>query len=45
LIAFGADKHVLTALRAGAAGFLLMDTHRSRSSAALREVAVGQPVL
>ena len=45
LTTFDADVHVLAALRAGAAGFLLKDTPPSRIVAAIREVMAGQPVL
>ena len=45
LTTFDADAHVLAALRAGAAGFLLKDTPPTRIVAAIREVAAGLPVL
>ncbi|UQX04844.1 response regulator transcription factor [Streptomyces sp. RerS4] len=45
LTTFHTDLHVLRALRAGAAGFLLKDTPPSEIVAALRTVAAGDPVL
>ncbi|GGK86083.1 DNA-binding response regulator [Sphaerisporangium melleum] len=45
LTTFDADEHVLGALRAGAAGFLLKDTPPGEIVAAVRQVAIGHPVL
>jgi DNA-binding NarL/FixJ family response regulator len=45
LTTFDADEHVLRALRAGAAGFLLKDTPPKEIVAAVRQVAQGHPVL
>jgi DNA-binding NarL/FixJ family response regulator len=45
LTTFDADRHVLRALRAGAAGFLLKDTPPAEIVAAVRQVAEGRPVL
>jgi DNA-binding NarL/FixJ family response regulator len=45
LTTFDADVHVLRALRAGAAGFLLKDTPPAQIVTAVRQVAQGQPVL
>jgi DNA-binding NarL/FixJ family response regulator len=45
LTTFDADEHVLRALRAGAAGFVLKDTPPAEIVAAVRRVAQGQPVL
>ncbi|OZM70158.1 DNA-binding response regulator [Amycolatopsis antarctica] len=45
LTTFDADEHVLRALRAGAAGFLLKDTPPAEIVAAVRQVAAGRPVL
>jgi DNA-binding NarL/FixJ family response regulator len=45
LTTFDADEHVLRALRAGAAGFLLKDTPPAEIAAAVRRVARGEPVL
>ena len=45
LTTFDADHHVLRALRAGAAGFLLKDTPPAEIVAAVRQVAQGNPVL
>jgi DNA-binding NarL/FixJ family response regulator len=45
LTTFDADRHVLRALRAGAAGFLLKDTPPGEIVAAVRQVAEGWPVL
>jgi DNA-binding NarL/FixJ family response regulator len=45
LTTFDADAHVLRALRAGAAGFLLKDTPPDQIAAAVRQVVLGQPVL
>ena len=45
LTTFDADSHVLRALRAGAAGFILKDTPPEEIVAAIRRVAHGQPVL
>jgi DNA-binding NarL/FixJ family response regulator len=45
LTTFDADRHVLRALRAGAAGFLLKDTPPAEIVAAVRQVADGRPVL
>ncbi|MCS7483991.1 response regulator [Umezawaea endophytica] len=45
LTTFDADQHVLRALRAGAAGFLLKDTPPWEIVDAVRQVAKGLPVL
>ncbi|RLL70859.1 response regulator transcription factor [Streptomyces sp. Z26] len=45
LTTFDADAHVLRALRAGAAGFLLKDTPPADIVAAVRKVAAGDPAL
>ncbi|MFB9961352.1 response regulator transcription factor [Sinosporangium siamense] len=45
LTTFDADEHVLRALRAGAAGFLLKDTPPHEIVDAVRLVAAGRPVL
>jgi DNA-binding NarL/FixJ family response regulator len=45
LTTFDADEHVLRALRAGAAGFVLKDTPPHDILAALRRVVSGEPVL
>ncbi|MFJ6779071.1 response regulator [Streptomyces yangpuensis] len=45
LTTFHTDEHVLRALRAGAAGFLLKDTPPQEIVAAIRTVAAGDPVL
>jgi DNA-binding NarL/FixJ family response regulator len=45
LTTFDADEHVLRALRAGAAGFVLKDTPPDEIVAAIRRVAQGHPVL
>ncbi|WP_461031583.1 response regulator [Streptomyces mayteni] len=45
LTTFHTDGHVLRALRAGAAGFLLKDTPPREIVAAIRSVAAGDPVL
>lgn len=45
LTTFDADEHVLRALRAGAAGFILKDTPPEQLVAAIRQAAAGQPVL
>jgi DNA-binding NarL/FixJ family response regulator len=45
LTTFDADEHVLRALRAGAAGFVLKDTPPAEIVAAVRRVAQGEPVL
>ncbi|MFE7645311.1 response regulator [Streptomyces phaeoluteigriseus] len=45
LTTFHADEHVLRALRAGAAGFVLKDTPPARIVEAVRRVAAGDPVL
>jgi len=45
LTTFDADEHILRALRAGAAGFLLKDTPPQEIVAAIHRVAQGQPVL
>ncbi|MBB4933191.1 DNA-binding NarL/FixJ family response regulator [Lipingzhangella halophila] len=45
LTTFDADKHVLRALRAGAAGFVLKDTPPAEIVESVRRVARGQPVL
>ncbi|GAA2755623.1 response regulator [Actinopolymorpha rutila] len=45
LTTFDADAHVLRALRAGAAGFVLKDTPPAEIVAAVRRVARGEPVL
>ncbi|MFC4899386.1 response regulator [Streptosporangium amethystogenes subsp. fukuiense] len=42
---FDADDHVLRALRAGAAGYLLKDTPPAEIVAAVRQVTLGNPVL
>ncbi|MEU4830192.1 response regulator transcription factor [Streptosporangium sp. NPDC023615] len=42
---FDADDHVVRALRAGAAGYLLKDTPPAEIVAAVRQVALGNPVL
>jgi DNA-binding NarL/FixJ family response regulator len=43
LTTFDADEHVLRALRAGAAGFLLKDTPPDEIVTAVRRVAQGHP--
>ena len=43
LTTFDADQHVLRALRAGAAGFLVKDTPPEEIVAAVRQVARGNP--
>jgi hypothetical protein len=43
LTTFDADEHVLRALRAGAAGFVLKDTPPAEIVAAVRRVARGEP--
>ncbi|WP_186356116.1 response regulator transcription factor [Streptomonospora sp. PA3] len=45
LTTFDADEHVLRALAAGAAGFVLKDTPPAEIVEAVRRVAHGQPVL
>lgn len=45
LTTFDTDDHVLAALRAGAAGFLLKDTPPEDLVAAVRRAAAGEPVL
>ena len=45
LTTFDADAHVLRALRAGAAGFLLKDTPPDELVLAVRHAAQGRPVL
>ncbi|MEV4317575.1 response regulator transcription factor [Actinocrispum sp. NPDC049592] len=45
LTTFDADAHVLRALRAGAAGFLLKDTPPAQIVNAVMQVAAGHPVL
>jgi DNA-binding NarL/FixJ family response regulator len=45
LTTFDADDHVLTALRAGASGFLLKDTSPADIVRAIRAVAAGEPIL
>jgi DNA-binding NarL/FixJ family response regulator len=45
LTTFNSDEHVLRALRAGAAGFLLKDTPPQEIVAAVRKVVAGEPVL
>ncbi|MCO5571856.1 hypothetical protein L7F22_025604 [Adiantum nelumboides] len=45
LTTFDADAHVLRALRAGAAGFLLKDTPPDELVLAVRHAAAGRPVL
>ncbi|MGK5533491.1 response regulator transcription factor [Streptomyces sp. URMC 129] len=45
LTTFNADDHVLRALRAGAAGFVLKDTPPGEIVEAVRRVAAGDPVL
>ncbi|MEV7612700.1 response regulator transcription factor [Streptomyces sp. NPDC089799] len=45
LTTFDTDDHVLRALRAGAAGFLLKDTPPQEIVTAVRKVAGGEPVL
>lgn len=45
LTTFDTDEHVLRALRAGAAGFLLKDTRPEEIVAALRRLRSGEPVL
>ena len=45
LTTFDADEHVVRALRAGAAGFVLKDTAPADIVEAVRRVARGQPVL
>jgi DNA-binding NarL/FixJ family response regulator len=45
LTTFDADVHVLRALRAGAAGFLLKDTPPEELVVAIRQAAQGRPVL
>lgn len=45
LTTFDADAHVLRALRAGAAGFLLKDTPPDELVVAVRHAAQGRPVL
>jgi DNA-binding NarL/FixJ family response regulator len=45
LTTFDADQHILRALRAGAAGFILKDTPPGDIVAAIQRVARGEPVL
>ncbi|MFE0627172.1 response regulator [Streptomyces sp. NPDC058864] len=45
LTTFNTDEHVLRALRAGAAGFVLKDTAPHEIVEAVRKVAAGEPVL
>jgi len=45
LTTFDADDHVLSALRAGASGFLLKDTSPADIVRAIRAVASGEPIL
>jgi DNA-binding NarL/FixJ family response regulator len=45
LTTFDADDHVLSALRAGASGFLLKDTSPADIVHAIRAVAAGEPIL
>nr|WP_276617597.1 response regulator transcription factor [Streptomyces coryli] len=45
LTTFNTDEHVLRALRAGAAGFVLKDTPPQEIVTAVRKVAAGEPVL
>lgn len=45
LTTFDSDEHVLRALRAGAAGFLLKDTPPADLVAAVRRAGAGEPVL
>lgn len=45
LTTFGSDATVVTALRSGAAGYLLKDTPPAEIVAAVRRVAAGEPVL
>jgi DNA-binding NarL/FixJ family response regulator len=45
LTTFDADEHVLRALRAGAAGFILKDTPPAEIVESVRRIAAGQPVL
>ena len=45
LTTFDADAHILRALRAGAAGFLLKDTPPDELVVAIRQAAQGRPVL
>jgi DNA-binding NarL/FixJ family response regulator len=45
LTTFDADEHVLRALRAGAAGFIVKDTPPAEIVAAIHRVAAGEPVL
>ncbi|GAA3550139.1 MULTISPECIES: response regulator transcription factor [Kribbella] len=45
LTTFDADEHVLRALRAGAAGFILKDTPPAEIVESVRRIAGGQPVL
>lgn len=45
LTTFDADEHVLSALKAGARGFLLKDTSPQNLITAVRQAALGQPTL
>jgi DNA-binding NarL/FixJ family response regulator len=45
LTTFDTDDHVLSALRAGASGFLLKDTSPADIVRAIRAVAAGEPIL
>ncbi|HEY4018586.1 MAG TPA: response regulator transcription factor [Pseudonocardiaceae bacterium] len=45
LTTFGSDEHLLRALRAGAAGFLLKDAPPPQIVDAVRRVAAGEPML
>jgi DNA-binding NarL/FixJ family response regulator len=45
LTTFDTDANVLRALRAGASGFLLKDSPPAQIAAAIRQVAMGEPIL
>ncbi|MFG1779555.1 response regulator [Micromonospora sp. NPDC049048] len=45
LTTFDTDENILSALRAGASGFLLKDTPPARIVDAVRQVAAGEPIL
>jgi DNA-binding NarL/FixJ family response regulator len=45
LTTFDTDENVVRALRAGASGFLLKDSPPARITAAIRQVAAGEPML
>jgi DNA-binding NarL/FixJ family response regulator len=45
LTTFGQDDHVLAALRAGASGFMMKDTHPQEVLSAVRTVATGDSLL